>query len=163
MKRPLRTTKFRRNNCFHRPGPETYRACERGAVAAPKTFLFEESNVNILAKLCTAALVTVALSGCVYVNGKQVDMDDWRETQSNNREAISKLNVGMSRSAVIDRLGTPDDSEAFTENGEEYRVLFYRTRHKHSDGETTRDETTPLVFRNDELVGWGNAVYEGLR
>ncbi|MEX2498222.1 MAG: DUF3192 domain-containing protein [Wenzhouxiangellaceae bacterium] len=23
------------------------------------------------------------------------------------------------------------------------------------DGETTRDETTPLVFANDELIGWG--------
>ena len=55
------------------------------------------------------------------------------------------------------------DSEAFMDDGEEVRVLFYRTNHKHSDGETTRDETTPLVFRNDQLVGWGTRVYESLR
>ncbi|HBO12182.1 MAG TPA: hypothetical protein DD491_05290, partial [Halieaceae bacterium] len=62
-----------------------------------------------------------------------------------------------------DRLGTPADSEAFTRDGEEFRVLFYRTRHRHSDGETSRDETTPVVFRNDELVGWGQRVYDTVR
>jgi len=41
--------------------------------------------------------------------------------------------------------------------------LFYRTRRTEADGETSRDETTPLVFKNNELVGWGLKVYENLR
>jgi hypothetical protein len=41
--------------------------------------------------------------------------------------------------------------------------LFYRTQRKHSDGETTRDETTPLVFRDNRLIGWGDGVYNDLR
>ena len=49
------------------------------------------------------------------------------------------------------------------DDGEEVQVLFYRTNHKHSDSGTTRDETTPLVFRNDQLAGWGTRVYESLR
>ena len=64
----------------------------------------------------------------------------------------------MERSQVVGRLGAPHFSEAFTRDGEEFRVLFFRTRHRHSDGETSRDETTPLVFRNDTLIGWGDDV-----
>jgi hypothetical protein len=62
----------------------------------------------------------------------------------------------------MESLGLPADSEAFTDGDDEVRVLFYRTQRRHSDGDTTRDETTPLVFRNDLLVGWGDAVYAEL-
>lgn len=115
--------------------------------------------------LCCAPLLVLAVTGCVYVDGKYAgeDHDDWRSEQRDNRAMISRLDVGMERSAVLERLGTPADSEAFDLNGEEVRVLFYRTQRTHSDGNTTRDETTPLVFRNDLLVGWGQAVYEELR
>ncbi|MEO0438658.1 MAG: DUF3192 domain-containing protein, partial [Pseudomonadota bacterium] len=27
---------------------------------------------------------------------------------------------------------------------------------------TTRDETTPLIFKNDVLVGWGQELYADL-
>lgn len=36
-------------------------------------------------------------------------------------------------------------------------ILRYRTHHRHSDGETTRDETTPLVFVDGTLAAWGEA------
>lgn len=113
--------------------------------------------------LVALALTVMSTTGCVYIDGEHVTGDDWRETQRDNREMISKLELGTSRSAVVARLGTPDDSEAFDANGEEVRVLFYRTQRKHSDGETSRDETTPLVFRNDLLVGWGDTTYNALR
>lgn len=47
--------------------------------------------------------------------------------------------------------------------GRRHRVLFFRTQHRHSDGETSRDETTPLVFRNDTLIGWGDDVLASIR
>ena len=72
-------------------------------------------------------------------------------------------NYAIHGTTRTDRLGTPADSEAFTRDGEEVRVLFYRTQHRHSDGETSRDETTPLVFRSGELVGWGQRVYDSVR
>jgi Protein of unknown function (DUF3192) len=116
-----------------------------------------------LAQILIVILLSLTAAGCVFIDGERVDVDDWRNEQRDNREAISKLEIGMSRSAVLDQLGAPADSEAFTREGEEVRVLFFRTQHKRSDGETSRDETTPLVFRNDQLVGWGDAVYDSLR
>ena len=113
-----------------------------------------------LSRLFLVALLTTLATGCVYVNGDKINTDDWKDTQVTNREAISQLDMGLSTQAVKDQLGAPADSEAFMDDGEEVRVLFYRTNHKHSDGETTRDETTPLVFRNDQLVGLGDS---GLR
>ena len=116
-----------------------------------------------LSRLFLVALLTTLATGCVYVNGDKINTDDWKDTQVTNRETISQLDMGLSTQAVKDQLGAPADSEAFMDDGEEVRVLFYRTNHKHSDGETTRDETTPLVFRNDQLEGWGTRVYESLR
>lgn len=119
--------------------------------------------MNLFLRLCLITTLLGAASGCVYVDGKNVDLSDWEETQRDNRELIAQLDIGMQRSAVIRQLGTPSDSEAFNRDGEEVRVLFYRTQRKHADGETSRDETTPLVFKNDILIGWGNAVYNDLQ
>lgn len=112
-------------------------------------------------RLTAIALVTVLGSGCVYINGELVK-DDWEHEQRDNREQISRLEMGTPRSVVLDSMGLPADSEAFTDGDDELRVLFYRTQRRHSDGDTTRDETTPLVFRNDLLIGWGEAVYTEL-
>jgi hypothetical protein len=132
-----------------------------GARAAPHQQ--KESDVKSLPALGLLAALTAATSGCVYVNGENIGQSDWRDEQRTNSKLISELEIGMERNAVLGRLGPPSDSEAFTRNGEEMRVLFYRTQRKHSDGETTRDETTPLVFENDRLIGWGQAVYADIR
>ncbi len=118
-----------------------------------------------LATILAALATTVALSGCVIVNGEPgwIGNTDWEREQERNSEAIANLDIGAQRSDVVRRLGTPNFSEAFTREEDEYRVLFYRTRHRHSDGDTTRDETTPLVFKNDTLIGWGDEVYASLR
>ncbi|RLQ20599.1 DUF3192 domain-containing protein [Seongchinamella sediminis] len=110
-----------------------------------------------------AGLLTLPTSGCVYVDGEHISNADWKQEQRTNRELIAGLELGSSRSDVIARLGTPAESEAFELDGEEVRVLFYRTHWKEGDGATSRDETTPLVFMNNRLVGWGSAVYDDLR
>lgn len=115
-----------------------------------------------LATLTVATLLALSASGCIYVDGKHISKADWQEEQRINRELIAGLELGTSRTEVVSRLGTPAESEALELEGEEVQVLFYRTQRKHSDGTTTRDETTPLVFRNNKLVGWGSAAYEGL-
>ena len=115
--------------------------------------------MKTLLKVSFVAMLLTAVSGCVFIDGEYVDRDDWRGEQKDNREAISQLEIGMDREAVVQRLGTPNDSEAFSADAGEVRVLFYRTQRKHSDGETTRDETTPLVFEDDVLIGWGDSVY----
>ena len=118
--------------------------------------------MNALMKFLTVVLITLFASGCIYIDGERVSSEDWRETQRDNREAISELEIGTARSQVVRELGTPNDSEAFTVDGGEMRVLFYRTQRRHSDGDTTRDETTPLVFKNDVRIGWGHEFYNDL-
>ncbi len=117
---------------------------------------------SIIRLTAVAALVSMT-AGCISINGEHIDTSDWREDQQHNRDAISRLELGLSLDAVRDSLGMPSDSEAFLDGDDEIRVLFYRSKRTHADGETTRDELTPVVFRNDLLVGWGDGVYETLR
>ena len=104
-----------------------------------------------------ATLLAVSLSGCIVIGDRDNWNDsDWEQTQQDNREVISDLVLNSALKNVRLKLGAPNFSEAFTHSDEQYRVLYYRTQHRHSDGDTTKDETTPLVFKNDKLIGWGN-------
>lgn len=115
-------------------------------------------NTSALSGLVLAALLT----GCVvHVNDDSgYAGEDWRARQEYNRDVIAHLEIGQTRSEVEERLGRPDFTEAYTHEGSEYLILHYRTQHRKGDGETTRDETTPLVFRDGHLEGWGDTVYQ---
>ena len=107
----------------------------------------------------------VLLSGCVIAVDADGDDegdwgDDWRDQQERNLDAIADLRVGLSRESVEAEMGRADIVEAFVRDGEEFVVLRYRTQRRHGDGETTRDETTPLVFVDGDLVGWGEDAVE---
>ncbi len=112
-----------------------------------------------------SALLGMMLSGCVLSihddgddgNG---DGDHWRARQARNKQTIDHLELGRSMTSVTDELGAPDTTESFLRNGQPYNVLLYRTRLVHSDGHTSRDETTPLVFADGKLVGWGESAID---
>lgn len=110
------------------------------------------------------ALAIPALSGCVVAVGDvKADREaDWQEMERQNRDIISQLETGMAVESVRSRMGTPEFSESMEFDDGDYRVLFYRTQRREADGMTTRDETTPLSFRNGELVEWGEAAYTAL-
>ncbi|WP_196139086.1 DUF3192 domain-containing protein [Aliikangiella sp. G2MR2-5] len=108
------------------------------------------------ANLIAASALTFGLTGCIVVDGHDDHKEHWKVEQKENRQIISNLSLETSRSQVLELMGAPAFSEAFAKGNDEYRVLYYRTQHRHSDGDTTIDETTPLVFKNDRLVGWGN-------
>lgn len=119
-----------------------------------------------------AALLIIPLSfsltGCIIVNSDEVDPDnwssssDWKKEQRINKEKIATLELGDSYNSVKNTMGTPDLNEAFEDNGETVQVLFYRTKHVHSDSQTTKDECTPLIFKNGKLVGFGHKAYNKL-
>ena len=119
--------------------------------------------MKLFLKLSTLTLLLASLGGCISINGSHDWDGDWDEDQQTNRKYISELSLGTQRSAVLLKLDTPSYSEAFIKDGEEYSVLFYRTHHVSSDGDTTKDETTPLIFKNDQLMGWGQEVLGSLR
>jgi len=120
-------------------------------------------------KILALAGLFAALSGCIIVTDREnvdLDWDDstdrgttsWKHKQRENREAIADLQLGASVEMVKSELGSPDFSESFSNNGNQYLILRYRTHHRHSDGETSVDETTPLVFESGLLTGWGESA-----
>jgi len=117
-----------------------------------------------LLKLSFITALLASLGGCISINGSHHwDDENWQDTQEANRKTISELVIGTERANVLMRMGTPAFSEAFVRDEVAYGVLFYRTHHTDSDGETTRDETTPLVFKNDKLIGWGSDVLSSIQ
>ena len=50
-------------------------------------------------------------------------------------------------------------TESFSVDGANHHVLFFRTHQVEADGAITRDETTPLIFVDDVLVGWGEQAW----
>jgi len=112
-----------------------------------------------------ASSLALVLSGCVISvhDGDDGYTSSWKNKQKENAELISQLQLGTLINDVTADLGGADDSEGFSYKGADYVVLYYRTRHVRSDGETTRDETTPLVFKNGKLIGWGEALARSVR
>jgi outer membrane protein assembly factor BamE (lipoprotein component of BamABCDE complex) len=118
---------------------------------------------RIATAIVMAASVSI-LAGCVVAVGdtRTDDESDWREMERENRSIIARLEPGMGIADVRSRLGTPEFSESLEFSDGSYRVLFYRTQRVEADGMTTRDETTPLIFRDGELLEWGEAAWADL-
>lgn len=114
-------------------------------------------------KFVMMAMIPLALTmgGCVI----SIDGDgdghhsSWEDREYENRKTISNLNLDLSHSQVTSMLGVPDFTEFHKSDDGSYMVLFYRTHRKKGDGVTTKDECTPVVFKDDKLVGWGEASY----
>lgn len=114
-------------------------------------------------RLALAAVVAVHLSGCVVAIGAdeyERSGSDWSEVERENRRAIDSLTLGMGVREAQQVMPHPADfNEAFVVDGVAYRALFYRTQRVEGDGATTRDETTPLIFADGALIGWGAAAW----
>ncbi len=115
--------------------------------------------------LLLALPALLMLNGCVIVAGGEgfewdSDHDGWEHRQRDNRQTLSRLDIGESRTAVIEKMGEPDFSESFAHNEKAYQVYYYRTHRNKGDGKTTKDETTPVVFVGDALVGWGDKALD---
>ena len=125
----------------------------------------EKQTVKATFMGATLAVALAGLSGCVLVIDESGDIsrrESALEQQKYNRVAVPKIALGTTIDAVRDDLGEPHFAEAFTGADGEYRVLFYRTHRTKADGDTTRDETTPVVFRDGAVIGIGNDFYDRL-
>jgi hypothetical protein len=94
--------------------------------------------------------------------------------RADNRESLRQLERGMTQSEVLDVMGTKTYRDQYNDqytnphrtetlpgsDGDQYTVLFYYTDLKRQDGAVTDDELTPLVLRNNELIGWGWSYLE---
>lgn len=111
--------------------------------------------------LVCALAAPLFLSGCVVSVGGDGDgyyAQDWEKREKNNRRHISKLDTDMALEAISNRMGLADFDESYQRGSDDYRVLYYRTQRLADDGVTTKDECTPLVFKNSRLIGWGDSA-----
>ncbi|WP_088332358.1 DUF3192 domain-containing protein [Lacimicrobium sp. SS2-24] len=114
--------------------------------------------------LAVPVLAVLTLSGCVIsVGGDGYHEGDWQKKEAQNRRMVAKLEQGQGFEQVSAQFGSPEFSEFHQSDSGKYQVLFYRTHRNKGDGVTTMDECTPLVFRNGELIGWGNSAYEAIK
>ncbi|AWB58092.1 MULTISPECIES: DUF3192 domain-containing protein [unclassified Colwellia] len=85
----------------------------------------------------------------------------WEDREAYNRQFIAKLELkNFNFNSAIEQLGSPDITEAKLVDETSYQVSFYRTQHVKSDGITTQDECTALLFTNGVLTAIGNTAYE---
>ncbi len=86
----------------------------------------------------------------------------WEDREAFNIQFISKLSLtdATTQKTVIDYLGSPDLTEAQKINDVVYQVLFYRTQRTKSDGFTTRDECTPMLFKDGVLIAIGASAWQ---
>ncbi len=124
---------------------------------------------NITAKKTYLALLialplTMSLSGCVVaVGGDKGDYSyryDFEDKEQENRHNLTKLQPNMAFEDVKKIMGIPDFNEVYEKNGEIIQVVFYRTQRTKKDGLTTKDECTPLIFKKNKLVSWGENAYK---
>lgn len=98
--------------------------------------------------------VVALLTGC---QGSPVQTG-W-EAES-NRKAMLGLSIGQSKVDVVEVMGQPRKTEAYSRDGTNTEFWLYLTEGRDiSDRKMTDEHFTPLVFENDQLVGWGRNYY----
>ncbi len=119
--------------------------------------------------LLIATLSIPLLTGCVIaVSDGEADThwagsgSSWEKQHQSNREVIANLALDTSYHTVLNKLHTPNFTELLKQGDDVYQVLFYATHSIHSDSKITKDECTPLVFKNEKLVGVGDTIYNTL-
>jgi hypothetical protein len=119
-------------------------------------------NKKVLARILVALAIYgifVALVVNFYEDSPS-DME-WGDRESYNKQYIGKLTLEkFNFDQAIEELGSPDITEAKKVDKNSFQVMFYRTQHMKSDGFTTQDECTALLFRNGLLIAIGNSAYE---
>ena len=76
----------------------------------------------------------------------------WQDREAFNERYIRKLSIdeAVTLNSVLDYLGSPDLTYAKRNKDQVWQIVLYRTQHQTSDGITTMDECTGLVFKNGE-------------
>ena len=87
----------------------------------------------------------------------------WQDREAFNNRFISKLDEKeiVPIENVLETLGSPDLTYVSQVKEDIFQIIYYRTQLVKSDGITTQDECTGLLFKNGLLLVWGdNATLE---
>jgi len=114
-------------------------------------------NKKVLLRIVVAITLYVVLVLLVssFYNDSPTKMK-WEDRQEFNLQYINGIKLNnFSLDQILIELGSPDITEAKTINNIHYQLTYYRTQHIKSDGITTIDECTPLLFKNEVLYAIG--------
>lgn len=116
-------------------------------------------NKKILFRIFIA-LFTYVIFVVLVINfyNDSPDQMHWDDREQYNRKFIAKIKLDeFTFEQALLELGSPDITEAKSINNRYFQVMFYRTQHVKSDGITTQDECTFLLFVNGILkeIGLG--------
>jgi len=78
----------------------------------------------------------------------------WSDREAFNRKYIAQLtgSSALKQTDLINKLGGPDITEAEKVGADIYQLMYYRTKRAVSDGITTTQECTALLFKNQQLI-----------
>ena len=78
----------------------------------------------------------------------------WSDREAYNRKYIEQLTTAsrLHQQELIEKLGGPDITEAEKIGTDVYQLMYYRTKRSVSDGITTTQECTALLFKNQQLI-----------
>jgi hypothetical protein len=120
-------------------------------------------KVKIMVLLLAGLALYAALTSSVLLFYKDdPEQMNWQDRESFNAKYIYKLDLTktIARDQVIDYLGGPDITEAKRQQQQIYQVLYYRTHRTKTDGITTKDECTAILFKNQQLIAIGETAVE---
>ncbi len=120
-------------------------------------------KVKIMVLLLAGLALYAALTSSVLLFYKDdPEQMNWQDRESFNAKYIYKLDLtkAIARDQVIDYLGGPDITEAKRQQQQIYQVLYYRTHRTKTDGITTKDECTAILFKNQQLIAIGETAVE---
>ena len=80
---------------------------------------------------------------------------------SSTRRNLDKLEVGMTKSEILDIMGFPYQREVFRgQDGQPVEVLIYQTKFVGTLLSPSDSDLTPVVLKDNSLVGWGRNFYD---
>jgi hypothetical protein len=80
---------------------------------------------------------------------------------ASTQKKMLTLTPGMNQEQVIAIMGVPRRSELYEAvDGSKVSILYYRMKDKGSVILTLKDECTPVVLVNDQLIGWGERLLD---
>ena len=117
-------------------------------------------NIKVITRIFLAlAVYGVFVLLVISFYDDSPDKMQWEDREAYNRQFIAKLQLEQfTFEQAINELGSPYITEARKVVNDKFQVMFYRTQHVKSDGITTQDECTFLLFINGVLkeIGLGD-------
>ena len=97
-----------------------------------------------------------------------------QQVRTMNKEKLNELEIGMNENVVLMMMESktfkiesapftienPFKTEIYSNDVDVYKILYFYTDLIKSDGFITDEELTPIILKNNKLVGWGRDVWK---